>query len=175
MGGYGSGYHGPRKRTVEECRSLDVKDLRRLGFLTPNAWRAGTLTWTNACGEQIGSLGCEVRLQDGEQWVRLHYTLNQTTAMDYRVRLDATRPRFGGTRWWFLCPSCGRRFRRLHLAPGYESFACRVCLNLTYESVRTHDGRLGFFLKHPEAALAAFQGGDVSKQFLALRAVLGRR
>ena len=41
-----------------------------------------------------------------------------------------------GLRWWWACPSCGRRVIALYLAQGGR-FACRKCLGLVYESERS--------------------------------------
>lgn len=70
---------------------------------------------------------------------------------------------------------CGRRVRKLYLGPGGTYFACRHCYNLTYESAQTHDPRMSFFLNRPEAALAALDGKDWSRKFLAMRAALSKR
>ncbi len=55
------------------------------------------------------------------------------------VRLEATRPHFGGVRWWYCCPACGSRVSRLHL-PGrgrvVHEFKCRACYDLSYESAQ---------------------------------------
>ena len=174
MGGYGSGRRYDKKNTVEDCRSLDPADLRRFGILRRGAWQSGGLTWTNAAGEERASVGYELQTEAGAAWFRLHYTVRGDTPVDYRVQLDTTPVHFGGERWWFLCPAvgCGRRVRKLYLAPGGTYFACRHCYNLTYESAQTHDPRMSFFLNRPEAALAALNGRDESRKFLAMRAVL---
>lgn len=39
---------------------------------------------------------------------------------------------FGGSRYWFLCPKCGQRQRKLYLKD--QSFLCRACHRLTYVS-----------------------------------------
>ena len=60
--------------------------------------------------------------------------------IDYRVRLATTKPRFGGVRWWFLCPllvygmPCGRRVGKLYMPPGGRYFGCRHCHKLNYAS-----------------------------------------
>jgi hypothetical protein len=48
--------------------------------------------------------------------------------------LQVTRPNFGGRRWWFTCPRCGRRAQKLYLPPGRGDFACRHCHRLSYDS-----------------------------------------
>jgi hypothetical protein len=59
---------------------------------------------------------------------------------NYTIRLTTTRPRFGGLRWWFLCPlvtwgrACERRVGKLHLPPHGRYFGCRQCHALTYTS-----------------------------------------
>jgi len=88
-----------------------------------------------------------------------------------------TRPYFGGIRWWFICPlivegrACQERVRRLHLPPGGRYFGCRRCYNLTYESVRTHDDRIGRMLRNPWELLAALGSKDTGRTLLGLQAV----
>jgi hypothetical protein len=55
---------------------------------------------------------------------------------EYQVNLIASRPQFGGRRWWFACPSpaCERRVRHLYLPVGGDYFLCRHCHGLTYTS-----------------------------------------
>ncbi|NPU98912.1 MAG: hypothetical protein HPY51_17075 [Candidatus Omnitrophica bacterium] len=54
----------------------------------------------------------------------------------YTIYLVATRPHYGGRRWWFECPACGRRCFKLYLPPGATVFACRACYDLTYRSAQ---------------------------------------
>ena len=55
---------------------------------------------------------------------------------NFMVPLDATPCRFGGFRYWFLCPECNKRVAIIHLPLSKKIFACRECHNLTYESRR---------------------------------------
>jgi hypothetical protein len=52
--------------------------------------------------------------------------------------LETTRPQYGGVRWWFTCPRCGRRRRVLYAytITGWHRFACRRCHGLRYYSQR---------------------------------------
>jgi len=52
---------------------------------------------------------------------------------DQLIYLDQTQPKFGGTRWWFLCLT-GKRCSKLYLAPGEQYFMCREALGLDYLS-----------------------------------------
>jgi hypothetical protein len=45
--------------------------------------------------------------------------------------LTTTIPRFGGLRYYFLCPRCRRRVGKLYDVRGW---ACRRCHRLTYQS-----------------------------------------
>ena len=53
------------------------------------------------------------------------------------VVLEVTRPHFGGVRYWYLCPACKTRRRKLFtyhnfLDTSVRPYVCRVCLNLSY-------------------------------------------
>lgn len=67
--------------------------------------------------------------------LQLAYNLGGADVSE-RILLDRTRPRFGGLRWWFRCPSCARRCAKLYMPPGAERFACRCCHRLAYRSKR---------------------------------------
>ena len=85
----------------------------------------------------------------GDVLLKLSYVLENGWGIELRaeqvVPLRATRPNFGGARWWFSCPrradggECGRRVGKLYRPPDGRRFACRHCLRLTYESCqRSH-------------------------------------
>jgi hypothetical protein len=148
MGGRGSGspyYHwwrSPKKRVVEDCRHLDANRWTRERILQAGVQHSGSWCWYRDASkmELASSIGYEVCTLDlDDSWVRLWYTDTQTQAkVDYRILLETTRPRFGGLRWWFLCPLsvngvyCGRRVAKLYLDGRY--FGCRHCHRLTYTS-----------------------------------------
>ena len=87
----------------------------RKGLIRPGSYVAGTMQWTlTRTGEERANISYVANLVDpADAWVRLIYT-STTRATgakvdnDYRVRLETTRPNFGGLRWWFLCPITGR-------------------------------------------------------------------
>jgi len=47
------------------------------------------------------------------------------------IRLDLTKPYFGGVRYWFICPSCNTRRKVLY---GSRLYRCRECHRMTYSS-----------------------------------------
>ena len=157
MGGTGSGrwtYHD-KKRTVEECWAIDVSDVARVvDAPKPEPTSASLRPIKPATGRKMPTVRCAIEVgDDGTPRLGLSYTASDRWGLEHRVeesiRLQTTRPNFGGVRWWFSCPrmlngkECGRRVGKLYRPPGSRYFACRHCLDLTYESWQTshrHDG-----------------------------------
>ena len=60
--------------------------------------------------------------------------------LEYEIGFEWTACRFGGYRYWFLCPVvkdgvyCGNRVTKLFLPPAGQYFGCRQCYDLTYQS-----------------------------------------
>lgn len=54
--------------------------------------------------------------------------------LGFEVSIDKMPQNFGGYRWWYKCPKCINRVKKLYLING--SFKCRKCHNLTYRSCR---------------------------------------
>lgn len=148
MGGSGSTrwrWHD-KAATVEDSYVLDAADLTRKSLLPREpALRFLTLTWSSVpSGKALASIGFMADTRDArEPFARLHYQANGTP-QDYNVRLESSRPPFGGLRWWWRCPAlgCGKRVLKLYLPPGGGVFACRSCHRLTYTSVQEHDARV---------------------------------
>jgi hypothetical protein len=159
MGGPGSGAHyqwwrGSKKDVVEDCLVLDVNRLMREGILKEHVYAMGTWRWTYPGGGSF-AVCYDVDTVDTESpSVRLSYSWVWTSTREqesaaYTVLLTTTRPRFGGLRWWFVCPlrvngrECGRRVGKLYLPPRGRYFGCRHCYELTYTSCqesRKYDG-----------------------------------
>ena len=100
MGGYGSGWQGARKATVESSLVLDAALLRRKAA---GSRITGSLIW-GARAAPSAIINYEADLTPGNAWIRLHYQRNGEL-LDYKIRLVSTRPTYGGLRWWFICPS----------------------------------------------------------------------
>ena len=143
MGGCGSGRWGSHTKadTVEDCYSLDANRWMRQDILKAGVWRWRSLAWFRdaAKTEETSRIGYHVNTRDSPPFVRLFYTVGSPgEALNYRVGLVTTQPRFGGLRWWFVCPlavngrPCNRRVGKLYLRGKY--FGCRHCHGLTYTS-----------------------------------------
>ena len=77
----------------------------------------------------------------------------------YSLRIRTTNPHFGGVRYWFACPCCGLRVRKLYYpAPGAD-LACRHCRRLVYllQYNKTEASRYFLFLHTGKLSLRALE------------------
>src|SRR5438067_1690451 len=131
MGGPGSGnwdqwWRGPKKEVVEDCLGLDATRWMREGILRAGVLQTGSSRWTYR-GRGGFTVHFRVDTLDvSDPSVGLSYSWVWTATKEeesasYRVGLTTTRPRFGGLRWWFVCPlvvggvPCRRRVGKLYL------------------------------------------------------------
>jgi len=129
--GRGDWYRWEKKDTVGGYLSLQAHKLA----CACDPERAGWLGWQWRIGDtKTATIHIEVAPKLGG--VRLHYNYQKQPVTPYLVRWDVTTPRFGGRRYWWLCPSCGRRCAAIYGGP---RFLCRVCHNLTYETAQSGD------------------------------------
>src|SRR3982751_1262052 len=129
----------PRRRVTDESTGsfvLGAKGL--LDRLPRGAVGRGTVTFR---GGRWGELPVEVRLDTADPaapYLELTHETRDEPAerIKYQVRLATTRPRYGGERWWFVCPSSGRRVFKLHLPNGGRYFLSRAAYGLGYQVTR---------------------------------------
>lgn len=126
MDGRGQYHRWDKRTTTNELLAFDVKNLAPMERHRSGLWQ---WTWTNG---RESSISYEVRLGIG---VRLHYTCNGKP-FDYLVSVVTTPCHFGGVRYWWLCPQCGRRCRILY---GGAVFVCRSCSGAYYETQASKD------------------------------------
>ena len=117
MGGYGSGWQGATKATVEGSVVLTAASLVRKRALVAGAWTSGSLGWiSDGEDKPHATIGYEADLSDqANAWLRLRYRRNGEP-VDYRVRLVTSTPHYGGLRWWSTFRSRTRRPKWLCLA-----------------------------------------------------------
>ena len=132
-GGYGSGWQGPKRATVEDSLVLSVSALTQAGALVPGERIGGTWGWTYEGEDRPHAIvRYDANLTEPDDpWLRLRYDVNGGR-VECMVRLVSTRPNYGGRRWWFLCPLVGRRAAKLYLPPGAKLFGSREAYGLTY-------------------------------------------
>lgn len=132
MGNYRSG----RRRstttgTVEDHLSLDLRWLRRSGFVRRGARRSLDLSWiTERHGSEVARCIVHLRLsEDGSGYVEVGPS---PTVLRQRVTIVARPTAFGGRRMYYMCPLRGHRCEVLYLREGM--FASRQAHRLSYRS-----------------------------------------
>jgi hypothetical protein len=136
MGGSGSGRQGGRA-TVESAWRLDIDTLVRAGAIQPGTYVEGNLKLPS-CDDE---LAIKFESSAGDLWLRLRYAIRDSWTgeqhqIDDKIYLTASRPWFGGQRWWFVCPIENRRVRKLYLPFGGHRFRSRRAYRLAYASQR---------------------------------------
>jgi hypothetical protein len=124
------------ERLVEYALTLNVDQIIKAikaGGVSSCLPISGQLYWT-VRGGQRSAANFEARLQFPNAYVQLEFLIadGRSQPTRQRISLTATRPRFGGMRWWFICPVTGERVGRLYLPPGASQFASRRAHGLAY-------------------------------------------
>lgn len=118
-----------------------------------------TVTATEACGRlphhDVAALNRSFKRESSDVLI-----LGAT-----EVTYVATPCRFGGGRFWLICPTCGRQVFKLYAPPPYSDAACRSCHHLTYESRRPG----------PEWLRPLYRGAKAEIELMALRHRRGRK
>jgi hypothetical protein len=129
MGGLGSGNRWDAKATTESQHRIDIRWLKKHGYLRPSA--RGSLSWS--CGEeQTGTIGYWIESDHMILSYKFRYHNGEWESVEQAIPFDWTPCNYGGQRFWFLCPECLKRVALLYGAGIY--FLCRHCYNLTYSS-----------------------------------------
>jgi hypothetical protein len=170
---------------VEDCLQLDANRWVREGYLRAGVRALGSWRWTYRGG---GGFTVNYKVDAGEEGcgpVRLCYSsvlrrTGQQESLNYRVGLTATRPRFGGLRWWLLCPlvvrarPCERCVGKLYLPPAARYFGWRRCHDLTCRSCQEDDSRVSALRRNPallNAILNNLKGASPGQLIVALKAI----
>lgn len=139
MGGMNSGRRG-WKVTVEGCRTLklDVNRATRSarremvgmdGDAAPLTERRVWSWTTDGEAEPRARALVTLTLHADHGTARLQFDIAQpshrTGPRDQTVSLETTPCRFGGVRWWWVCPATGRRCATLYLPNGGDLFLSR--------------------------------------------------
>jgi hypothetical protein len=122
-----------RRRTVEECYSIDADRLRKAGAFNLAAVTRGEFFLAGSTATFAAAL------HDDAPWA-LEVTYRVAgKPVACTIPLSLGSPRYGGWRVYFLCPGCGGRYLKLYLPPGCQRLACRRCHDLAYSSQqKTH-------------------------------------
>jgi hypothetical protein len=172
----------PARLTVEQCAAFRVTELTRAGVFRAAPGTPCFCQWTDSRRLETWRAAFRlVRQYGGDLNIHFDYRVASGFHGPQRVMTDAvpvtsTPCRFGGFKWWFHCPNtlngtpCGRRVRVLYARPNESHFACRKCLNLTYDSAQMHDKRIDALLRRPaEEVLRLLHSGAMQHGALRLR------
>jgi hypothetical protein len=126
---YGAGRPGWRRK-CEHLPRLHVRHFHGKGYL-----KQGRHAWSwNRGDEPAGSVS--VYLDPNTVTVTYQWTPSGGKPIPRSTvfRLQETQCHFGGVRYWFGCPWCGRRCAIIYGVSGDGYFGCRRCLKLGYSS-----------------------------------------
>ena len=132
---------------AEQSNRLSIFWLKKHGYLHGNySYMSGTITWTYGYSENKSSIGFAISRDnwgtaDEKAYARLYYSYTDSrngekSEMDYKVQLTTTPCRYGGKRYWFICPLtkngqyCGRRAGVIY--SNGKWFGCRHCGEIAY-------------------------------------------
>jgi hypothetical protein len=135
LGGIGSGRRSNRA-TTDDCIRIALPDLKRLGMVKRHCMNRRTLSWTRK-----GRMVAQLTLVSDVECREPHPCIKITgqaygRRVDCLVWLDNAPMRFGGERWYALCPHTGRRCTTLVLPPGKTHFASVRGWGVAYGSQR---------------------------------------
>ena len=126
-----SNYRYNKKETTDSKLRLSIDYLIKERLLKNNQLSNGSLRWSSiSSGENRGSVSFTADLCESYS-ITLKYQFNKAEDIETKIYLTTTAPYFGGVRYWFLCPRCGKKFSFLY---GGKYFLCRTCHSLCYES-----------------------------------------
>jgi hypothetical protein len=135
MGGFGSGRRSNRA-TTDECIQIRLPDLKRLGMIKRHCLHRRERVWYDA-GRVVAQLTLVSDVDCREPYPCLKISGQAyDRRVDCLVWLDHRPMRFGGERWYALCPSTGRRCTTLVLPPGKTHFASVSGWGVAYGSQR---------------------------------------
>lgn len=167
------------RNTVEDCLPLSSVDLRRAGLFRAGPGSHCTLGWPE---DRSCKSTAVFAATSGRVYLQLENQFHGNI-QSQSIELVITRCRFGGRRFWFLCPliwndrPCAGKVLKLYCPPGEVFFGCRRCYYLTYTSAQTHDKRISALAANLEEMVAAL-GSHNSREALrgvAAQALLIRR
>ena len=136
MGGYGSGRQGGRP-TTDRTESVKVSIHHVMRGFDGKTAMGRKWTFDTIDGELTAFV---IPHDDAPPIVQLKYRFDHyhrdTGDQTQLVQVESSLCRFGGRRWWWLCPRTGRRVVTLYLPNGGVQFLSRDAYGLGYQSTR---------------------------------------
>lgn len=167
------------KEKVEDCLALHISPLNK-SKIFKNA-NSGTLSWIDSDDKVNYVIGFD----DFTPTVSISYSVTYSSGQQQNINqtfyLSKTFCNFGGSRFWFVC-KCRKRVSAIYKPSFSDTFACRHCFKLTYES-RNRSGfekRAGRPLSIPEldalreSVKRIFYKGRLTRKFIKYQQNLDR-
>jgi hypothetical protein len=135
----------------DEVKTVSISFLTKHGYLKPNQWKAGSVTWSRN-GENLGSISIRVCTYSEKPYIEFDYQCNQQP-IKYKAQLVSSPSNLGkGVVWYFVCPKTGVRCRKLYLADTYfyHRSAFKGCMyecQTQSKKSRFFDKTLGVYFK----------------------------
>ena len=130
MGGINSGRRPTSHLgTVEHTLFIDMRALRKLGLVRAGECMIDTLYWSKG-SRRVAEGRVRVDLSDIDGATMAIAAQTPYGAIKQRVAIEAIPCRFGGHRFYFLCPDASHRCEVLYLVNG--RFASRQAHSLSY-------------------------------------------
>jgi hypothetical protein len=154
MGGYGSGSWSrwDSKSTTESQHRIDIRWLKKQGYLRPGKFGSLSWSWRN---KQTGSISFRMETDRMVLNYRHRPHGGEWENVEQAVSFDRTPCNYGGHRTWFLCSRCWKRVAILYGAGKY--FFCRHCYDLTYSS--QHESRSDRLMRKARNIRESMGGG----------------
>jgi hypothetical protein len=118
-----------RDDRIERHVRLGANDLLRVGIIDRNV----RSEWGIAPGSTV-----EFQMSIDFDREPSRITVNAPGLEQQEIAVEWTECHFGGSRPWLVCPACG--VRRGHVYLLHETWKCRTCHSLRYESQRLRPG-----------------------------------
>lgn len=135
MGGYGSGRRSDRP-TTDDCLRLSLSQFKARGMLKRGCMSRRGFTWS-LDGEITAELYVTADIDCLEPSPQVSISgWRGGNQIDCKVALVHSPMRFGGERWYAVCPITGCRCSALVLPPGRNSFASVRGWGVAYSSQR---------------------------------------
>lgn len=110
---------------------LDIRALRRAGLIQPGAVAIGTQAWSRG-GEDLGHASLRLDLTRADSALLMVAYAEKDEVHRQQVAITSRPMRYGGERFYFICPETERPCEVLALVDGV--FASRRAHRLAYRS-----------------------------------------
>ncbi|MDD3262589.1 MAG: hypothetical protein PHR61_01975 [Candidatus Absconditabacteria bacterium] len=148
------GYRGGGRDTTDQYNNINIKKFKERGYLKEGLSFSGTIEWSRN-GDVQSSMGVGSYADNTALWFSfsgIDRSTQERRNYYHVISLAKTDCNYGGYRYWFVCPKCGKKYGKLYIAGNH--FHCRKCLNLCYEDQKRGDLYKAFNRVYPKRAEA---------------------